>query len=133
MNVQDYRAAGFALSASIDQAAVTRAEKDVVAAYIVPMCNKVPTADESEAEPIRSAIMALSFLLVLQRSATATRAGAKTKNTPQSFTPTYDDILRQNASSCVRALCALDNKKNPVKECSDICGIFFSSNYFGKH
>ena len=133
MNVQDYRAAGYALSTLIDQAAITRAEKDVCAAYIVPLVGRTPTQAESEAEPIKSALMALSFLLVLQRSASATRAGAKTKNTPQSVSPTYDDILRQNAPTCVRALCSIDTEKNPVNECSDICGIFFTSQFFGKH
>ena len=133
MNVQDYRAAGYALSTLIDQAAVTRAEKDITAAYIVPLFGNVPTQAQSEAEPIKSALMALSFLLVMQRSAVATRAGAKTKNTPQSFTPEAADIIRQNAPACVRYLCAIDPKKNPVKECSDICGIFFSSHYFCKH
>ena len=133
MNVQDYRAVGYALSTLIDQAAITRAEKDVCAAYIVPLVGRVPTQAECEAEPIKSALMALSFLLVLQRSASATRAGAKTKNTPQSGTPTFDDVLRQNAPTCVRTLCAIDKGKNPVAECSDICGIFFTSHFFGKH
>ena len=133
MNVQDYRAAGYALSQLIDQAAITRAEKDVTAAYIVPLVGRVPTQAESEAETMKTAIMALSFLLVMQRSAVATRAGAKTKNTPQSASPAYDDILRQNAPTCVRALCAIDASKNPVKECSDICSIFFTSHFFSKH
>ena len=132
MNVQDYRAAGYALSMQIDQAAITRAEKDVTAAYIVPLVGHVPTQAESEAEPMKTAVMALSFLLVMQRSAVATRAGAKTKNTPQSASPTYDDLLRQNAPTCVRALCAIDTSKNPVHECSDICNIFFTSHYFCK-
>lgn len=132
MNVQDYRAAGYALSTLIDQAAVTRAEKDVTAAYIVPLVGYVPTQQQSEQEPMKTAIMALSFLLVMQRSAVATRAGAKTKQTPQSSTPSYDDLLRQNAPTCVRYLCALDAGKNPVKECSDICGIFFTNHFFGK-
>ena len=132
MNVQDYRAAGYALSTLIDQAAVTRAEKDVTAAYVVPLVGYVPTQQQCEQEPLRTAIMSLAFLLVMQRSAVATRAGAKTKQTPQSNTPTADDLVRQNAPTCVRALCALNASKNPVKECSDMCGIFFTSNFFGK-
>lgn len=130
MNVQDYRAAGYALSQMIEQSVVTRAEKDIIAAYIVPLVGHAPTQAESEQEPLKTALMSLAFLLVQQRSIAATRAGAKTKNAPQSGTPTPEDILRQNAPSCVKALCALDPKKNPVKECSDICGIFFRSNYF---
>ena len=130
MNVQDYRAAGYALSQGIEQPVVTRAEKDVIAAYIVPLAGHTPTQAESEQEPLKTAIMSLAFLLVQERSIAATRAGAKTKSTPQSGTPTHEDILRQNAPSCAKALCAIDARKNPVDECSDICGIFFRSNYF---
>ena len=133
MNVQDYKAAGFSFSTLIDQAVITRAENDVVAAYIVPLVGDVPTQEEREAEPLKTAIMSLAFLLVQQRSTTATRAGAKSKVSEQSITPTATDILRQNAPSCVRALCAIDPSKNPVDRCSDICGIFFKSNYFYNH
>lgn len=133
MNVQDYRAAGYGLSQLIDQAKITRAEKDVVAAYIVPLVGHVPTQDESETEPLKTAIMSLAFLLVQQRSATATRAGAKEKNTPQSVTPAYEDMLRQNAPSCVLALQMIGGGKNPADLCSDICGLFFRTSYFYSH
>ena len=133
MNVSDYRAAGFALSSLIEQAVVTRAEKDVLAAYIVPLLGSTPTQAESEAEPLKTAIMSLSFLLVQERSAVATRAGGKTKQTPQSNTPTREELLQQNAPSCVRALQAIANGKNPVRVCSDICGVFFTTNTFYQH
>lgn len=133
MNVQDYRAAGFGLSTMIDQAVVTRAENDVVAAYIVPLCGNVPTADEREREPLKTAIMSLSFLLVQQRSTFATRAGAKNKLSEQSSTPTYDDLLRQNGASCAIALKAIAPDKEPSELCSDICRIFFKTNYFYKN
>lgn len=133
MNVQDYRAAGYALSTLIDQAAVTRAEKDVVAAYIVPLVGRVVTQQECEAEPYRSAIMSLAFLMVAQRTAVATRAGAKTKQTSQSATPTAEDVLRQNAPTCVNYLRTIAGDKNPAAECSDICGLFYTGHYFYKH
>lgn len=130
MNVQDYRAAGYALSAQIDQVAITRAENDVLAAYILPLYGNVPTDAEKAAEPLKSAIMALSFLLIMQRSAVATRAGAKIKQTAQSSTPDMDDLLRQNAPTCVRYLQACAGEKEPHRLCSDICGIFFRTNFF---
>lgn len=128
MNVQDYRAAGFGLSQLIDQAIITRAEKDVCAAYIVPLVGHIPTQEESEAEPLKTAIMTLSFLLVSQRSSTATRAGAKMKLSEQSNTPSYEDLLQQHAPSCVAALRQIDAAC--YKKCSDICRVFFVSNYF---
>lgn len=130
MNVQDYKAAGYKLSQLIEQAIVTRAENEVVAAYIVPLLGHVPTEDERAAEPLKSAIMGLSFLLVMQRNSTETRAGVKTKLSAESTTPSYDDILRQYAPSCVSSLQAVAPAASPWKECSDICRVFFKSNYF---
>lgn len=131
MNVQDYKAAGYALSQLIEQAVVTRAENEVTAAYIVPLLGHVPTDEEREAEPIKTAIMALTFLLIQQRSSTATRAGAKLKLSEQSTTPTYDDLLRQFAPTCVNALRTLD--QNAHKKVSDLCRVFFTTTYFYQH
>ena len=50
MNVQDYRAAGYKLSTHVEQPIITRAESDVVAAYIIPLCGIAPTEDERAAE-----------------------------------------------------------------------------------
>lgn len=133
MNVEDYRAAGYSVSTLIQQATISLAEKDVVAAYIVPLIGTIPTEVEKGAEPLKTAIMSLSALLVSQRSIAATRAGAKTKNTPQSNTPTASDLLRQYAPSCARALAAIPTQhhKRPSEVCDDICGIFFKTNFFG--
>lgn len=128
MNVQDYKAAGYGLSQLIDQAVVTRAENDVRTAYLLPLLGHVPTEKEEAAEPVKTALMGLSFLLIQQRSATATRAGAKTKLSEQSMSPTYDDLLRQSAPTCVRALQAIDGEA--YKKVSDICRVFFTTNYF---
>ena len=130
MIVSDYKAAGYALSQLIEQPIIDRAENDVCAAYIVPLIGRTPTQAEREAEPLKTAIMSLSFLLVQQRSTTATRAGAKSKLSAESNTPTYADIVRQNAPSCVKALQAIDADKEPYKVCSDICGVFFRTNFF---
>lgn len=130
MNVQDYRAAGYSLSQQIDQPKVTRAENDVCAAYILPLIGHTPTDEERDAEPLKTAIMRLSFLLVMQRTISATRAGAKTKITDQSSTPLWSDILRENAPACVHSLQAVAGDKNPSQLCSDICGLFFRTNYF---
>ena len=96
MNVQDYRANGYNLSQYIDDATVQRAEREVTAAYLVPL-----VGDEVDvtSEPEKSVLMSLAFLLIQQRSISATRAGGKTKNTPQSSTPTADDMLTQAAKT----------------------------------
>lgn len=128
MTASDYKNAGYGLSQLIDQAVITRAENDVISAYLVPLLGHVPTEGEKAAEPVKTAFMGLSFLLIQQRSITATRAGAKTKLSEQSNTPTYDDLLRQSAPTCVRYLSMID--EDAYKKVSDICRVFFTTNYF---
>ena len=125
MNVQDYRANGYNLSQYIDDATVQRAEREVTAAYLVPL-----VGDEVDvtSEPEKSVLMSLAFLLIQQRSISATRAGGKTKNTPQSSTPTADDMLTQAAKTAAFWLNAIDKKA--ALKVSDICGIFFKTRYF---
>lgn len=130
MNVQDYRADGYALSQAIDQAKITRAEKEVVNAYIVPLIGEQPDEEEMQQEPMRSAIMSCAFLLVSLRSAVATRAGAKTKMTAESSTPTQADILAQNAPTCARYLQDLAPLEIISRKVHDICGIYFKSQFF---
>lgn len=128
MNVQDYITAGYNLSPLIGQAAITRAEKEVTEAYIKPLVGHTPTESESAAEPLKTAIMRLSFLRISQQNISATRAGAKTKRTEASETPTYSEVLRQHAAMCAVALEAVGAR--PDKACTDICNIFFKTSYF---
>ena len=130
MNVQDYRADGYALSQVIDQAKITRAEKEIIAAYIVPLIGEQPTEEDIEQEPLRSAVMSCVFLLLSLRSAVATRAGAKTKMTAESSTPTQAEILAQNAPTCARYLQDLAPFEIISNKVHDICGIYFKSNFF---
>lgn len=129
MTAQNYRDAGYAVSTLIEQAAINRAEQDVINAYIVPLLGRIPTADEiTNTPPLQSAIMSCSFLLLMQRVAVATRAGGKEKQTNQSLNPTNADLLQQNAADCASKLRALNN--GVMADVDDICGIFFVSNYF---
>lgn len=126
MNVQDYRAAGFPMSQYIEEATIARAESNVRAAYIVPL---VGTEYDAESEPYRSAILCLSFLYIMQQQAQATRAGGKTKNTPQSTTPTQADLREQYAVQAHAYLRQIDAQAS--RKVSDICRIYFKSNFFG--
>lgn len=129
MTAQNYRDAGYAVSTLIEQAAINRAEQDVINAYIVPLLGRIPTAEEITNTPaLQSVIMACSFLLLMQRVAVATRAGGKEKQTNQSLNPTNADLLQQNAADCANKLRALNN--GVMADVDDICGIFFVSNYF---
>lgn len=130
MTVQEYREAGYKVSAQIEEAEIVRAEKDVLQAYILPI---LPNADPATDEVVRSAVMAFAFLLLLQRSIFATRSGAKEKTTPQSQTADLWNLLAQMASTCHLKLDAVRQKTGAdmKAEVQDICGIYFSTHYFG--
>lgn len=132
MNVQDYRAAGYALSQYIEQAAVTRAESDIINAYIAPALGHAPSADELADPAVCKVLMSLTYLLILQRTAVATRAGGKEKQTTASMQPTYEDVLRQNAPACAMYLRNIAADRKALKAVHDICGIFFKSQYFNR-
>lgn len=130
MNVQDYRAAGLPLSIQIDQEVVDVAVADVMAAYITPIAGSEVDTDE---DVVKAAILYLSFLLIMQRRAVATRAGGKEKQTAQSTTPTQAELLQQYARTCDMRLQVLRNSDIAVDadaDVRDICGIYFKTNYF---
>ena len=131
MNAQDYIAAGYNVSSLIAQAQITRAEQDVLRAYIVPVYPNA--AQEVEINPvIRRAVMTFTELLLAERSIFVTRAGSKTKQTEKSYTPTRSEILQQYAPDCVAALNDLRALEGVVSDAkiNDICGVYFKSNYF---
>lgn len=130
MLVQDYISAGYPVSSLIAQSVFDRAEKDVIAAYIVPIVGSTPTQTELDTDPLKSAVMGLSALLVQQRTISATRAGAKAKMTDQSTSPTSEDILRQSAATCAMYLREIDTDIVVEDVVSDICGIFFRTHFF---
>lgn len=130
MLVQDYISAGYPVSSLIAQSVIDRAEKDVTAAYIVPIVGSVPSQTELSTDPLKSALMGLSALLVQQRTISATRAGAKAKMTDQSTSPTREDVLRQSAATCAHYLRQIDTSVHVEDVVSDICGIFFRTNFF---
>ena len=134
MNAQDYIAAGFPVSVQIEQATLTRAERDVLAAYLLPIYPKA--ADEMTSnQVVRNCAMPLVSCLLAQRSVASTRVGGKTKQTEQSNAATQDDIRRQYAQTChlqLEALRRLDGADKKA-QINDICGIYFATNYFCKN
>lgn len=128
MTVQEYRQRGFSeLSSLIDQAAIDRAERDVTEAYIIPI------AGDDESDDVTDCRCNLAVLLVMQRSLFATRSGAKEKTTPQSYTADRWNILSQSTATCVFKLAKLAKAygiSNAAEVVSDICGLYFQTQYF---
>ncbi len=126
MTKQWYQENGYKLSSLIEQSEIDRAEEDVKAAYIKPI------APQSMAtETAKKATANLAFLLLLQRTIFATRAGAKVKTGYNSQEADAWAKLQQEANSCHLALEELKQLKNtnPDAQVTDICKIYFKTNF----
>lgn len=118
---------GFKMSNLIDQSEIDRAEREVTAAYVEPICGEVSELTEEQ----ENAVGNLAFLLLLQRSIFLTRAGAKTKTGYNSQEADAWAKLQQSATSCHLALEQLRNTEGADKgaEVMDICKIYFQTNF----
>lgn len=128
MTKQEYQDAGFRLSLQVEQVDIDRAEREVTKAYCKPIAPDMDTTIEE----YRSAVMNLAFLWLLQHSLFGTRSGAKGVQVTSAITPTNADILRECAWDCHLALQSLKTLANAPDEVrvTDICRIYFSTNYF---
>lgn len=122
-----YQDNGYEMGSLIDDAAIERAERDVTDAYVTPI---VGTAQVDTSVRER-AVGNLAFLLLLQRTIFATRAGAKIKTGYNSQEADAWAKLQQEATSCHLALEVLKNQPgvNPDANVTDICKIYFSTNF----
>lgn len=127
MTKQWYQDHGFEISSLISDAAIARAERDVTDAYVTPIVG----SEEVSTEVKERAIGNLAFLLILQRTIFATRAGAKVKTGYNSQEADAWSKLQQEATSCHLALEALKSQPgvNPDANVTDICKIYFSTNF----
>lgn len=127
MTKQWYIANGYKLSAQLEESEIARAERDVTAAYVLPIIGEATIP----AEVREAAVGNLAFLLLLQRSVFATRAGAKVKTGYNSADASAWDILQQEAASCHLQLEKLRKQEgvNADAEVTDICKIYFKTNF----
>lgn len=128
MTAQEYRLAGFEVSAQIDPVVISRAEKDVIQAYISPLLPSFSLEDEV----VRDCLMNLAFLLVSQRQVFATRVGGRIKKSENSDTPNGWALLAQQASVCDMKLRALKSVNGYVKDAkiTDICRIYSVTDFY---
>lgn len=122
-----YSEHGFKLSSLIDDTEIARAEREVTAAYITPI---VGDATVTQAV-LENAVGTLAFLLILQKTLFATRAGAKTKTGYNSQEADAWAKLQQEAASCHLALETLKKQEgvNADAEVMDICKLYFKTNF----
>lgn len=126
MQVEWYKAHGYEVSNLIDQATIDRAEADVRQSYITPILGA-----DAQGDDVDMAVGNLAFLLLLQRSVMATRAGAKIKTTQASINAETWQVVAQECASCHLRLEGLRKKDgaNTRAEIFDICKIYFKSNF----
>lgn len=128
MTKQWYQENGYALSSLISDAEITRAERDVTDAYITPIVGSASVSQDVKERAIGN----LAFLLILQRTIFATRAGAKVKTGYNSQEADAWAKLQQEASSCHLAIEMLKKEPgvNQDAQVTDICKIYFKTNFF---
>lgn len=122
-----YSEHGYKMSSLIDQAEIDRAEREVTAAYVTPIVGDVQVDEDVK----QNAVGNLAFLLLLQRSIFATRAGAKIKTGYNSQEADAWAKLQQEAASCHLALETLRKQAGVTADAEvlDICKIYFKSNF----
>ena len=127
MTKQWYQENGYEMSSYVSDAAIARAERDVTDAYVTPIVGNANVSKEIKERTIGN----LAFLLILQRSIFATRAGAKVKTGYNSMEADAWAKLQQEATSCNLQLEILKKQPgvNPDAHVTDICKIYFSTNF----
>ena len=128
MTAQDYRDRGYRISQHVSDKEIELKENQVVKCYIEPATDgNVDLEDED----VKNAIMAFTYILILQNSIIGTRSGAKIKTTLQSTTASEQTIIDQTASDAhhyLQVLCDKFMVKKP--KIVDIAHIYFKTQYF---
>ena len=122
-----YQENGYEISSYVSDAAIARAERDVTDAYVTPIVGNTTVPNTIKERVVGN----LAFLLILQRSIFATRAGAKVKTGYNSMEADAWAKLQQEATSCNLQLEILKKQPgvNPDAHVTDICKIYFSTNF----
>lgn len=128
MTAQDYKDRGYRISQHVSDKEIELKENQVVKCYIEPATDgNVDLEDED----VKNAIMAFTYILILQNSIIGTRSGAKIKSTLQSTTASEQTIIDQTASDAhhyLQVLCDKFMVKKP--KIVDIAHIYFKTQYF---
>ena len=127
MTKQWYQENGYEISSYVSDAVIARAERDVTDAYVTPIVGNTTVPNTIKERVVGN----LAFLLILQRSIFATRAGAKVKTGYNSMEADAWAKLQQEATSCNLQLEILKKQPgvNPDAHVTDICKIYFSTNF----
>lgn len=126
MTAEDYKNAGYRLSLQVSQTEISRAETDVISAYIKKVAPEALDTDTA----VKACIMQLAFILLLIRTAVATRSGGKVKESPNLSTAGYPSQSdKDNADRLLRKVQTLPGL--PSKLVDDIAHIYYRNEFIG--
>lgn len=141
MTKSEYIEAGYRLSLQVDERLLRRAETAVVAAYAERIGG---TYYDENCSEWRACVMACAFVWVMQHSAIATKAGAKSVQLTSAESVSDYEVLRQAAMDAAvsvadfRAKVASDYAEQGDEarpdgsgQVQDVCRIYFETNFFG--
>ena len=107
MTANDYILAGYEMAKQVSEEVITRAECDVMEAYVIPILGAEATIEENKCD-----VMALAFCLLLRRNVVKTRFGSEIKNNQYGTVMQYENaaLNTQIAGICKPAYKSLISK-----------------------
>lgn len=155
MTAKEYILHGYRLSLQVPQADIDRAEQDAIVCYYLPLLG-IYDQSGADIDALRAdllsdsswsgekycvarAIAGVAFLLLLQRTQYATRSGAVVPTAEGATTQSGWDTLAMAAKDCAIYVGNMqrylsEQAENPqavmTAKVRDICGIYFSTNFF---
>ena len=107
MTANDYILAGYDISKQVSEEVITRAEKDVMSAYVIPILGAEATIEENRCD-----VMALAYCLLLRRNVVKTRFGSEIKNNQYGTVMQYENgvLNQQIAGICQPVFKSLKSK-----------------------
>ena len=110
MTANDYILAGYEMSKQVSEEVITKAERDVMSAYVIPILGAEATVEENKCD-----VMALAYCLLLRRNVVKTRFGSEIKNNQYGTVMQYESgvLNQQIAGICQPVFKSLKSKAGP--------------------
>ena len=115
MTANDYILAGYEISKQVSEEIITRAENDVMNAYVIPILGAEATFEDNKCD-----VMGLAYCLMLRRNIVKTRFGAEIKNNQYGTVLQYENgILNQQIAGICQPIFRSLKTKSAAAETSE--------------
>ena len=98
MTANDYILSGYEISKQVTEEVITRAESDVMTAYVLPIIGS-----DAKKEDYKCEVMALAYCLLLRRNIVKTRFGSEVKINQ------YGTVMQQENAMLNSQICGMCN------------------------